>query len=79
MDAEMEKFVYEELANAVVAQAVKDYHDYKEKLKTAKNPRQRYEYLKQFNDADMFLHSKNLSLFTSLPVTVLLGQPNRKE
>lgn len=71
---EESKELYEDLFNAVVVQAVRDYFFYREKKDTYKDERKRREAEQLYTDADNFLHSDTLKLFTDIPVEVLLNE-----
>lgn len=74
MTNEESKELYEDLFNVVVAQAVRDYFFYRENKDTYKNEKKRREAERLLADADSFLHSDRLKLFTDIPVEVLLNE-----
>lgn len=68
-----EKQAYEDLANAVVIQAVQDYHHYKKKIEDKESAN--YEMnLQCYNEVCDFLFTDKLEAYTSIPVEVLLKE-----
>jgi hypothetical protein len=67
---------YEELANAVVLQAVKDYRDSKKAL--IKNPRNNAAQ-KMKGECERFFKSEYFAIFTSIDGKSLLAQLEKEE
>lgn len=72
----MAKNPYEELGNAVVLQAVKDYRDSKRTLK--KHPKNTVA-LKMKSECERFFVSENFSIFTSIDGKSLLAKLEKEE
>ena len=72
----MSKNPYEELGNAVVLQAVKDYRDSKKTLK--RNPKN-IAALSMKAECERFFKSSYFSIFTSIDGESLLSQLEKEE